>query len=442
MDTTTLSEYRRGLYATLTHSRDALFEVSDALLSYPTARSFVELSEAGCMQRRWPSLYQALSEGQIDTAALIQLWVRHLPSPSPDETLVLGLDATSIHRPLSHTYPDRTWVHAPNLPPTSRPVRPGWEYSTLACMPQAPSSQVYWLAVDRVASTASALAVGASQLHTVLPLLPSRPVLLADSRYASSKWLEWTRHLACDQLLRTAANRVLYRKAPPPIGRRGGPRKDGDKFQGKDPETHKLPDTEWSGTDSKGKSITVSCWSGLHLRKCRDVQITAIRISRQSARDTKRDPKDSWYWWIGGQLPPLDTIPTLYSRRYSLEHAYRYDKQDMLWDKPHLRRPEQMSLWTLVVSAVHNELLLAAPQLQVEYRPWEPKGRLPTPRQVRRCIPRLLAQLGTPVRAVQPRGKSPGRAKGAPIRRAPQHLVLKKLPPSAALPPLRPVGYP
>ena len=47
MDTTTLQEYRRRLYEEVFVRRpDALFELADALLTYPQARSLVELSEA------------------------------------------------------------------------------------------------------------------------------------------------------------------------------------------------------------------------------------------------------------------------------------------------------------------------------------------------------------------------------------------------------------
>ena len=137
-------------------------------------------------------------------------------------------------------------------------------------------------------------------------------------------------------------------------------------------------------------------------------------------------------WRVGAEPPAPEGIPALYSRRYSLEHAYRYDKQDLRWDKPRLRTPAQMSRWALVVAAAHNELLLAAPALDAEYRPWEPKGRRPTPRQLRRCIPRLLAELGTPAREVRPRGKSPGRAAGATVRPAPRQPVLRKAAAAAA----------
>ena len=52
----------------------------DALLVTRSARSFAELSLAATMQRRWPSLYEALRDGQIDLnnatgqAGGIEIW--------------------------------------------------------------------------------------------------------------------------------------------------------------------------------------------------------------------------------------------------------------------------------------------------------------------------------------------------------------------------------
>ena len=61
MDTTTLQAYRRRLYEEVFVRRpDALFDLADALLTYPQARSLVELSEAPLFAHRWSSLYSAL----------------------------------------------------------------------------------------------------------------------------------------------------------------------------------------------------------------------------------------------------------------------------------------------------------------------------------------------------------------------------------------------
>lgn len=423
MDITTLKQYRDDLYHCFTSRRDALFEVTDALLSYPIARSFVELSEAECVRRKWSSLYQAMDEGRIGEQKLIEVWARY--SPYTQERMVLGLDTVPIHRPLAHTYADRTWVHVPNLPPSSRPVKPGWEFSTLGLLPAHPSSRVYWLDTNRVDSTHRAIDVGVSQLDRLLPQLGQSPIVLCDARYASAAWIAATKHLNCSQLIRTASNRRLYRPPPPPA-HKGRPRKDGQKFQGKDESSYFEPHSKWEGIDRKGKTIKVSCWQELHLQRCRDVEITVIRVRREAAADTKRDPKDSWFWWVGGGMPSLESIPDLYARRYSLEHAYRFDKQDLLLDKPHLHTPEQMSRWLMVVAAVHNELLLAEPLLEVEYHPWDRRDVNPSPRQLRRGVGRIIAYVGTPVGVVQPRGKSPGRPKGARVTHKAECPVLTK----------------
>jgi hypothetical protein len=43
---------------------------------------------------------------------------------------------------------------------------------------------------------------------------------------------------------------------------------------------------------------------------------------------------------------------------------------------------------------------------------WERADRPVTPQQVRWGMPAIVLQVGTPARLCQPRGKSPGRAKG------------------------------
>ena len=103
-----------------------------------------------------------------------------------------------------------------------------------------------------------------------------------------------------------------------------------------------------------------------------------------------------------------------------------FDKQDLLWTAPHVRTPEQMERWTDVVAAVHNEIGLARAQAQAQRLPWEDPRRPLSPRQVRRVLARIIAQEGTPAAPPRPRGKSPGRAHGAGVRRAPRHPVIRK----------------
>lgn len=426
MDATPLATFRQATYRSCTRSGAALFELVDALLTHPGARSFVELSEAPSCQRRWCSCYAALQDGQIERVALRRAFAAALPRPGGDERLVLGLDSSPIQRPEAHTAPDRTLVYCPNLPRGARPVRPGWQCSTVVAVPDPVSSWTSVLDNQRIPSTATATPIGHQHLRALLPLLPVRPLLVADGHYGCTAWVAATADLPCDQLLRTRRDRVLYFPAPPPTGKRGAPRKDGPRFQGSDPTTHGTPDGHWAGPDAQGQQVSVTWWGNLHLKACRTGRVTAMRLIRHDARATARAPRESWFWWLGGPLPTAPMLPRYYARRFGVEHGDRFQKQVLLWDAPRVRTPAQFQRWSALVASAHNQLTLARPLVTVTHRPWEATATPATPSQVRRAMPRILAQVGPPARPPPPRGTSPGRRAGSAVRRAQRQPVLRK----------------
>ena len=426
-----LAAFRRGLYGCFERAGDALMNLNDALLCDVSARSVVELSLSPFFARGWPSLYAGLQDAVIDRPALQRLFASQVPPPDPGQRLVLGVDASSILRPQSPTARDRTYVHAANLPEGSKPVAAGWQYSTLAVLPQTPDSWAYVLDAQRIPSHQTQGQVAARQLGSLLPWLPthslpSRPLLLADGYYGSQTFLRQTQELDCDKLLRLARNRILYRPAPPKTGKRGAPRKDGARFACGQPQTQGTPDQEWSGVDADRQHLEVACWRGLHFKEARAVTACVLRVTRPSAAGSKRDPRVSWFVFCGQSLPPLPEIAALYRRRYSLEHSYRVDKQDLLWATPRLRTPEAFDHWTNLVSSVRNQLFLARPLVEGVRQPWESRSRAVTPQQVRRAAGQFLVKLGTPARVPQVRGKSPGRRGGALVKKAPRYPVVYK----------------
>jgi hypothetical protein len=439
VDCTILEVFRHTLYhGCFKRAADSLFDLADALLTDVLARSLVELSQAASFRRAWPSVYEALEDGQIDRSALLRLFVELLPERLVGRRLVLGLDTSSILRPAAETAKDRTLVYRSNLPADATPVGPGWCFSALVVLPEPVSSWTYILDHRRVPSSESASSIGVQQLQTLLPRLPprwGRPVVLLDRRYSTAPWVAASGELPTDQLIRARCDQVLYRPAPPPSGKRGAPRKDGARFKGSDPTTQGPPDVDWTGVDAHNHAVQVSCWQGLHLRKARGVTITVVRIIRAGARSTKRDPRESWFWWLGGPLPDGSELAGLYPRRFGQEHGYRFDKQDLLWAAPRVRTPEQMERWTDLVAVVHNQLVLAQPRVEGERRAWESRTRATSPRQVRRAMGRIIAQLGTPAQPPQPRGKAPGRAVGTLVKRAERYAVVRKSPPQAKSPP-------
>lgn len=184
MDSNTLSDFRRRLYACFLRANDVLMNAADALLTETSAQSLIELSLSPCFERRWSSLYAAFQDAHLDREALTRLFTDFAPVPQVGQRMVLGGDASSIARPASRTARDRTYVHASNLPEGSKPVVAGWQFSTLAVLPQTCSSWTYVLDNRRIESHQTQAQVAATQLEAVAPFLP--PDAPVDGR-----WILW-----------------------------------------------------------------------------------------------------------------------------------------------------------------------------------------------------------------------------------------------------------
>ena len=424
-DCQTLTNFRAQIYATFTKAADALMNTADALLTENQAQSLPELSLSPFFTRKWHSLYEAFEDGRIDTERLRHLFALHAPTTTRTR-ICLATDASSIARPKSKTAADRTLVHESNLPEGCPPVVAGWQFSTLVLLPETPSSWTYTLENTRIASHQKTAEVAATQLEKVVPLLNNQtglpPLLLADGYYSCVEFLKKTQGITCDKLIRLAKNRLLYRPAPPRTNKQGRPKKHGEPFKGDKPSTHGPPDASF-----EEGNLSVHCWKNLHFKEASHLELTVLQVIRASASDTKRDPRISWFVFVGQELPALEQVPTLYAGRYSIEHGYRVDKQDLLWERTRLRTPEQFERFTQVVACVRNQLCLAR-TLGCVRQPWERRSGEATPSQVRRALGSILRELGTPARVCQVRGKSPGRVKGAKVPPAIRYEVIRKSP--------------
>ncbi len=424
----TLDEVRQQIYSCFERGRDALFNLSDALLSESQARSLPELSLSVFFERRWPSVYEALQDGRINVERLRAVFVQALLADRPsDEPIWLGLDSSGMQRLEAESLRDRGMIYVPNMPHATKPVSVGYQFSTLMLLPEQPSSWVGILEQRRIGTEQTAIEVGIEQLRAVLPLIQRPVILLADRWYATARFVQACHELAAQALIRLKRNRKLYRAAPPRKEKqRGAPCKHGPLFQGTRPETYGPADAQWEGVDEHGKRVLVSCWKGLHFREAPETEVSVIRVLREAARDTKRDPRESWFIWTGKEDIPLEQVRAWYRKRFSQEHGYRYLKQDLLWTQAHLRTPEQVERWSWIVACACNQLLLSKQLGQAVLRPWESKQRAVTPRQVRRVMPTILVQVGTPARRPKPRGKAPGWPKGRVRTPAPRFLVVRK----------------
>ncbi len=293
---------------------------------------------------------------------------------------------------------------------------------------EEPSSWTYQLDQQRVKLETTAIEVACTQIKRLIPYLPRKAIVVLDRGY-DTNWL-WCQcsTLGIGVLCHLKNNRCFYRPAPPPTGKKGAPRKDGAKLQPKDSTTHGNPDGMWSGTDDKGRPVEITWWKQMHVKQARYLEMTIIRVVRPHATNKERDPRVSWFAWMGDSEADIAQIGLGYTRRFGQEHGYRFDKQALMWEQPRLRTPEQFERWTQIVAIVHNHLVLGRSLVEPELRPWENKQRTPSPQQVRRGMHKLLPRLGTPAQPPHPRGKSKGRRKGAEVKRADRFPVIRKTP--------------
>lgn len=426
MNLNTLKTFRQQVYDCMEQRADALFSLCDGLLSEPQARSLPELSHSPFFERQWPSIYAALADGKINLDQLQALCVRSVLEEVPADAIVwIAVDATPEERPEAQTSEDRGYIHVSNLPLADKPISIGWMFSIVGLLPEQASSWVPPLDIQRISSEQTAGGVAIDQLRRLKPLFGTRRVIVvADRWYGTPEMLRACQELGYSVLIRLKSNRKLYRK---PVRRfkLGRPPQDGPLLQGTRPETQFDPSATWQTTDQEGRATRVSRFEEVHFQQDRALSLSVIRVERTSARGTKRDPRVSWFLTLD-DVVPLEQVPQRYGLRFSEEHLFRFLKQDLLWLRARVRTPEQFVRWSWIVALAFTQLYLARPLGLQALLPWEAKGRPVTPRQIRRVMPTILSQVGTPVRACQPRGKAPGRAKGFHPKPATRHPLIYK----------------
>ena len=319
-----LKHIRQQVYASFERGADALFNLGDALLCESQAQSLPELSLSPFFERQWPSVYEALEDGRINVEQVRAIWVSvRLPDRAESEPIWIAVDSSNLARPGARTSADRTIIHLPNLPLVDKAISVGWTFSTVVLVPEQASSWTPILDQQRIRSEQTAIGVAIAQLHALKPLFGKRRVIiLADRWYGTPEFLRACHELGYSVLIRLKSNRKLYR-VPVRRYKRGAPPKDGPLFQGKRPETHGQACEVWSEQPPEGRRVDISRWNHLHFQQDRELDLSVIRVEREAAKGTKRDPRVSWFVMLD-QIVPLSQVAQQYRRRFSQEHGYRF----------------------------------------------------------------------------------------------------------------------
>jgi hypothetical protein len=109
-----LRAFRDSLYRCFERRADALFELTDALLTAGPVPSPPHLSLAPVFRRGWGSLYAALSSGRIDEASLQDLLSRHpLEGGEPGFPPIYAVDVLVWPRCDAEASPERGYYYHP-----------------------------------------------------------------------------------------------------------------------------------------------------------------------------------------------------------------------------------------------------------------------------------------------------------------------------------------
>jgi hypothetical protein len=393
-----LIEFRQTIYdQILTARRDAQFESLDALLLKGRVASFPWLSTAGCFQRKWPSLYDGIEQGQQDVAGLQPFLVGQVAKTGIQ---FWSLDGSAWPRLQARTLPERAYVYAPGRGFKGKPVVPGYTYSFLDWVPQAGESWSLSVDVERVRPASSDLLVGAAQLKRLCQaragLTDLLDIVAGDCKYSRPEFLRAVQPLPCGKVARLAKHRVLYGR-PKPTGTPGRPRKHGARFAFKEPETWGEPLEELALDHPKWGQVKLCRWANLHGRSAADVEFDVVQAQVHLERDQPPAP----LWLPPETIPPtvtfnLATIWRAYDHRWPIEPGNRFRKQTLNWTRPQFQTPEAGDRWTTLVTLAFWQLYLTRPLVADCPLPWQPKQANLTPARVQQGWVDIFLQIGQP----------------------------------------------
>jgi DDE superfamily endonuclease len=335
----TLGTFRHSFYECLHRRADALFELTDALLSADTVPSPVHLSLEASHRRGWGSLYAALDRGRIDAEALRELLARH-PLAGSETTPVYAVDVSVWDRCDAESSPQRGYYYHPSRHSAGQPIVAGWAYQFVARLNFIRESWTAPVDALRVHPMEDTNMVAAEQVKALVGRLGREeavPLFVFDAGYDPVKLQQGLEGWPCQILVRLRAGRRFYADpslAGPPA-HTGRPRRHGPKMNCKDPSTWPKPSAEHTCEDTGYGTVRVRAWANLH-PKVRTHEgrgsrgplpiargtLVLVEVERLPRGERRREPRVLWLWWHGAGEPDLGLLWRAYVRRFDLEMTY------------------------------------------------------------------------------------------------------------------------
>jgi len=422
-----LIEFRQTAYEQiLTGSRDVQFELTDALLMGQTIGCFAELSQRSVFRRGWSSAYRAVEEGEQAVFRLRQSFVRQVPRSGIQ---VYALDTTMWVHPQARTLSGMVYGRSPTKALKKYSIVQGHQYSLLTWTPETRQSWSLTLSNERLEPEDNAIEVGLKQVRALCrarvdPLKRVLDVIVTDGHYGNHHFFAGVKPLACAGLARMRRDRVLYGPLPPYAGQ-GRPAIHGHRFAFKETDSWPEPDEMVEFEHPRWGQVRLRRWNNFHSKQDATTNFDVIRAEVHLERNNP--PAPLWLGYVPGHTDhPLETVWSWFDYRWPIEPSIRFRKQKLYWALPHFQDSQTCDRWTNLVDLAFWQLFLARHLVQDQPLPWQKAQKALTPTRVLHAISDLFAQIGTPTRPPQTRGKAPGWPTGRQRTRPKRHKPTKR----------------
>lgn len=402
----------------------------DAVVQTPTVSSFAELSLAAACTRQWHSLYKALAEVTYSKDELDCLCLQQVPC---DRVAHFALDVMSVRRMHSPTLKERRYCHGAKREVGGRGIIIGLPYAIVAWSFARGSSFAPAFTMRRIKPDEKAVAVAVEQLLWVGAYTASELDWRAalDGAYGNREFFARLQEKAVQVVARTRCDRVLYRRAKPADYCGKGRRPVfGAAFRCQDERTWGQADEAVQLTDAKHGHVQLQLWRGLGFRQ--QGQFVAVDVIRSRIHSEKaKPPKEHWYIAYNGKPEQTITVTQWYetiAHRWGIEPANRFRKERLYCELPKVRAATSSDHWLMATQLLEWQLYLARTQVAQKCLPWQkPHGAdNVTPNRVLQSLSSYYSIVGTPVQAVQQRGKSTGWLTGRERKAPTKYKLLAK----------------
>ena len=156
--------------------------------------------------------------------------------------------------------------------------------------------------------------------------------------------------------------------------------------------------------DPKLGLIRVSQWKQLYFKTASKQKLSLIKVEGLNPKKTGNAHRLLLLIWVGEAFLPLEKVWSQYTRRFGVDHWYRFAKQRLHWTKPSLATPVQCERWSNLMPLMTWQLWLVKDLVADYHLPWQKPQTLLTPERVAQPLFSLLIEIGSPAQPPKTRG--------------------------------------